>query len=100
MMARGMNVIEPYWYGSITSLFNKIDLYITPHTVIEDRCTGIAIRELCGIRDSIDHLAFACNYKAVIESMCISRLLHLYFVYYNYVLYIDLICVYILYHYI
>ena len=59
------------WYGSITSLFNKIDLYITSHTVIEDRCTGMAIRELCGIRDGIDHLTFACNYKAGIESMCI-----------------------------
>ena len=99
-MVRGMNVIEPYQYGSITSLFNKIDLYITSHTVIVDRCTGIAIRELCGIRDGIDHLAFACNYKAVIESMCISWLLHLYFAYYNYVLYIYLIWVYILYHYI
>ena len=32
------------WYGSITSLFNKIDLYITSHTVIEDRCTGMAIK--------------------------------------------------------
>ena len=31
------------WYGSITSLFNKIDLYITSHTVIVDRCTGMAI---------------------------------------------------------
>ena len=60
------------WYGSITSSFNKIDLYITSHTVIEDRCTGMAIRELCSIRDGIDHLTFACNYKAVIESMCIS----------------------------
>ena len=60
------------WYGSITSLFNKMDLYITSHTVIEDRCTGMAIRELCGIRDGIDHLNFACNYKAVIGSMCIS----------------------------
>ena len=59
-------------YGSITSLFNKIDLYITSHTVIEDRCTGMAIRELCGIRDGIDHFTFDCNYKAVIESMCIS----------------------------
>ena len=60
------------WYGSITSLFNIIDLYIISHTVIEDRCTGMAIRELCGIRDGIDHLIFDCNYRAVIESMCIS----------------------------
>ena len=41
------------WYGSITPLFKKIDFYITFHTVIEDRCTGIAIRELCNIRDGI-----------------------------------------------
>ena len=60
------------WYGFITSLFNKIDLYITSHNVIEDRCTDMTIRELCVIRDGIDHLPFACNYKAVIESMCIS----------------------------
>ena len=63
------------WHGSITPLFNnKIDLYIilSCHTVIEDRCTGIAIRELCNIRDGIDHLPFASNYKAVIESLCIN----------------------------
>ena len=60
------------WYGSITSLFNKNDLYITSHTFIEDRCTGMAIKELCGIRDGTNHLTFDCNYKAVIESLCIS----------------------------
>ena len=31
-------------------------------------------RELCGIRDGTDHLTFDCNYKAVIESLCISIL--------------------------
>ena len=60
------------WYGSITPLFNKIDLYITSQTVIEDRCTGIAIMELCNIRDGLDQLPFASYYKAVIESMCIN----------------------------
>ena len=59
-------------YGSITPLFNKIDLYVTSNTVIEDRCTAIAIGELCNIRDGIDHLPFATNYKAVIESMCVN----------------------------
>ena len=29
------------WYGSLTPMYNKIDFYITSHTVIEDRCTGI-----------------------------------------------------------
>ena len=29
------------WYGSITPLFNQIDLYITSNTVIEDRCTNV-----------------------------------------------------------
>ena len=60
------------WYGSITLLFNKIDLYNNSHTVIEDKCTGMAIRELCNIRDGIDYLPFVSNYKAVIESMCIN----------------------------
>ena len=60
------------WYGSITSLFNKIGLYITSHTVIEDRCTSMAIRELCNIRDGIDHSPLVTNYKAVIKSMCIN----------------------------
>ena len=60
------------WYGSITSLFNKIDMYITSHTVIENRCTSMAIRDLCSIKDGFDHLPFTCNYKAVIESMCIN----------------------------
>ena len=59
-------------YGSITPLFNKINMYITSNTVIEDRCTGMAIRELCSIRDGIEYLLFAANYKAVIESMCIN----------------------------
>ena len=45
---------------------------LTSNTVIEDRCTGIAIRELCNIRDGIEHLPFATNYKAVIESTCIN----------------------------
>ena len=61
------------WYGSITSLCNTINLYTTSHTVIEDRCTGTAIRELCRIRDGIDHLPFASNYKAVIEALCIIQ---------------------------
>ena len=39
---------------------------------MEERCTGIAIRELCNIRHGTDHLPFASNYKAVIESLCIN----------------------------
>ena len=51
-------------------ILNKLDLYATSNTVIGDRCTGIAIRELCNIRDVIDHLRYATNLKAVIESIC------------------------------
>ena len=58
------------WYGSFTLLFNQIDLYITSNAIIEDRCTSMAIWELCNIKDVIDHLPFTTNYKAVIESMC------------------------------
>ena len=54
------------------SSFSTSHLNITSLTAIGDRCTGMAIRELCGNRDGIDHLTFAYNYKAVIESMCIS----------------------------
>ena len=60
------------WYGSIIPLFNKIGLYITSNTVIEHRCTIIAIRELCNIRNANDYLPFASNYKAVIESLYIN----------------------------
>ena len=44
------------WYGSITPLFNNIDVHITSHTVIKDRCTDTAIEKLSSIRDIIDHL--------------------------------------------
>ena len=59
-------------YSYIMPLFNQIDMYITSITVIEDRCTGMDIRELCNIKDGIDHLSFATDYKAMIESMCIN----------------------------
>ena len=55
------------WYGSITPLFNKIDLHITSQAFIGDKCLGMAIRVLCNIRDGIDPLPIACNYKALIE---------------------------------
>ena len=42
------------WYGSITPLFNKIDLHITSQAFIGDKCLGMAIRVLCNIRDGID----------------------------------------------
>ena len=41
------------WYGSTTpNLFNKIDLYITCYTVIEDM-HWLAARELCNFRDGL-----------------------------------------------
>ena len=58
----------------ITPLYNKIELYITSNIIIGDKCTGVAIRELCNTRDGIAHLPFATNYKVVIESMCINLL--------------------------
>ena len=35
-------------------------------------CTDTAIRKPSSIRDSIDDLPFASNYRAVTESMCIN----------------------------
>ena len=51
--------------------------YITSNTVIAGRCTCMAIRELCNIRDGIDHLPFATNYKEIFA----IYLLYLCFVY-------------------
>ena len=51
-------------------LFNKIVFfYVTSNTVINDKWTAIAIRELCNIRDGIGHLSFLANLKAVTESI-------------------------------
>ena len=55
------------WYGPITLLFNKMDMYKTSNTVIGDRSISIAIRELCNVRDGIDHLPFATNYIVIIS---------------------------------
>ena len=42
--------------GSITPLFNIIDLYVTSYTV-GCRCTGIAIRDIYNIKDGIEYLS-------------------------------------------
>ena len=62
------------WYGSITLLFNKIDLYNNCHTVIEDKCTVMAIMELCNIRDGIDQNSQNCPANmSIIRELCDIR---------------------------
>ena len=40
------------WNSLINILYNKIDLYITQHTLIDDICVATSIRELYESRDS------------------------------------------------
>ena len=40
------------WNSPINILYNKIDLYSTQHTFIDDICVATLIRELCESRDS------------------------------------------------
>ena len=40
------------WYGPLSVLYRKIQKYIIKETSIINKCTGIAIRDLCNARDS------------------------------------------------
>ena len=40
------------WNSPINILYNKIDLYNTQHTLLDDICVATSIRELCESRDS------------------------------------------------
>ena len=40
------------WNSPINILHNKIDLYSTQHTLLDDICVATSIRELCESRDS------------------------------------------------
>ena len=43
------------WNSPINILYNKIDLYSTQHTLLDDICVATSIRELCESRDSERH---------------------------------------------
>ena len=40
------------WNSPINILYNKIDLYSTQHTLLDDICVATSIKELCESRDS------------------------------------------------
>ena len=40
------------WNSPINILYNKIELYSTHHTLLDDICVATSIRELCESRDS------------------------------------------------
>ena len=40
------------WYGPLSVLYGKIQKHILNETSIVNKCTGIAIRDLCNARDS------------------------------------------------
>ena len=39
------------WNSPINILYNKIDLYSTQHTLLDDICVATLIRELCESRE-------------------------------------------------
>ena len=40
------------WNSPINIFYNKIDLYSTQHTLIDDICVATSIREICESRDT------------------------------------------------
>ena len=48
------DISRDYWNSPINILYNKIDLYSTQHTLIDDICVATSIRELCESRESRD----------------------------------------------
>ena len=52
-------------------LYNKIDLYTTQHTLLDDICVATSIRELCESRDS-EYTSFFDRNKSrkLIDFLC------------------------------
>ena len=59
------------WNSSINILYNKIDLYSTQHSTIDDSCVSTSIRELCESRDTEYTNVFDRNEsRKLIEFLC------------------------------
>ena len=58
------------WYGPLSELYGKIQKYIINETSIVNKCTGIAIRDLCNARDSNVYIMPDNEYPSIIEILC------------------------------
>ena len=58
------------WYGPLSVLHMKIQKYIIKETSIINKCTGIAIRDICNARDSNVYIMLDPEYISIIDILC------------------------------
>ena len=58
------------WYGPLIVLNGNIQKRILNETSIVNKCTGIAIRDLCNARDSNVYIMPGNEYLSIIEILC------------------------------
>ena len=58
------------WYGRLSVLYGKIQKHILNETSIVNKCTGIAIRDLCNARDSNVYIMPDTEYIYIIVILC------------------------------
>ena len=58
------------WYGPMSVLHRKIQKYIIKETSIINKCTGIAICDLCNARDSNVYIMPDNEYLSIIDLLC------------------------------
>ena len=58
------------WYRPLSVLHGKIQKPILNETSIVNKCTGIAIRNLCNARDSNVYIMPDTEYLSIIEILC------------------------------
>ena len=68
MFKYGINMSE--WYGPLSVLHMKIQKYIIKETSIINKCTGIAIRDICNARDSNVYIMPDTEYISIIDILC------------------------------
>ena len=62
------------WYGPLSVLYGKIKTHIK-RTSIVNKCTGIAIRDLCNARDSNVYIMPDNEYISIIEIFALNECL-------------------------
>ena len=71
------------WNSPINILHNKIDLYSTQHTLLDDICVATSIRELCESRDSEYTNFFGRNEsRKLIDFLCTTYTNFIFFILY------------------
>ena len=58
------------WYGPLSVFYGKIQRHILNETSIVNKCTGIAIRDLCNARDSNVYIMPDNEYISLIDILC------------------------------